>query len=371
MPPTVSQRALSTLAKRLHPQLPLTPRESQQLLSLLTSSFRSHLDREHPVHPADKAQQPTVRYTESQGHKPLSSAALASHHLDAVLSNPLFAVKPSQQPSQSAASHVLRDPMGWFLNEVAAGKATLSKVSLCLEILDRRTTDQTPQLHRGKTPGAIISNWLQSSGLDTSKDFLDMCIATLHAKRPTDTFISRLVTTLIADGEKKLLWKWFARPLQQGLSYSKATLFRKKLLMHMVHLETRQSLRQGLLTFERAHDMIEKHGQGHERLRSAGQILIQAIMSKPTDSIGHELYSSFQESTKLWLPSKWAEAVDSMLWLHHPKGASQDCSSSRSQLVLPHSQTPIRVNGVSSSSLAWALHDSCSKRNVTRMPRLS
>jgi len=325
MPSNVGHRALSTLAKKLHPQLPLTPRESQQLLNLLTTSFRSHLDREHPVHAADKAQQPIVRYTALEDHRPLyatSSAALASQHLDAVLSNPLFAVKPSRRNSESAASHVLKNPVGWFLNEIAAGTATSSKLALCLEILDRHTAGQTPRLHGDKTPGAIISEWFHSSGADTSKEFLDMCTATSQTRRP-DTFISRLVNVLISGGEKRLLWKWFAgRRLQGLMSQNNLYLFRKKLLLHMVRIEASQDLRQGLLTFERAHDITEKYDLTCDRLRPAGQFLVQTIMAKSTVSIGHNLYKSFQDSTKLWLPSKWAHAVDSMLWLHHPSGAS-------------------------------------------------
>lgn len=329
MPPSVGQRALGTLAKKLHPQLPLSPRESQQLLNLLTTSFRSHLDREHPVYVAEKAQQSVVRYSTNAGYEPLhaapaasavSSAALASQHLGAVLSNPLFAVKPSRRGSESSASHILRNPMRWFLNEIAAGTATLSKVSLCLEILDRHTAGQPLQLRGDKTPGAIISEWLQSSGLDMSKEFLDMCTTT--QTRQPDTFVSRLVTVLISGGEKRILWKWFGRPWNQGLSSAKSIMFRKKLLLQMVRSEASQDLRQRLLTFERAHDLTEKHGYPYETLRPAGQFLVQTVMVKSTESIGHDLYQSFQKSTKLWLPGKWAQAVDSMLWLHHPSGSS-------------------------------------------------
>ena len=322
MQPTVGQRALSTLAKKLHPQLPLTPRESQQLLNLLTTSFRSHLDCEHPVRTSDKAQRPIVPNTAAhQDHDALhatSSAALASQHIDAVLSNPLFAVKPSRRGAESAASQVLKDPMGWFLNQIATGNATLSKASMCLEMLERRTAGKTPQLHQGKAPGAIIGGWLRSSGLDTSKDFLEMCIVEPQTKRPSNTFISRLVTILMADGEKELLWKWFARLEHQSLSPSKVLLFRKQLLKHMVHAEVTQDLYRGLLLFERAQNMIEEHDKQHERLRSAGQYLVQAIMSKPTDSISHNLYKSFRRSAKLWVPGKWTQAVNSMLYLHHP-----------------------------------------------------
>ncbi|KAF2457701.1 hypothetical protein BDY21DRAFT_378828 [Lineolata rhizophorae] len=40
---------LKALRRALHPQLPLSPRQSQQLLAALTSSFRAHLDRHHPA----------------------------------------------------------------------------------------------------------------------------------------------------------------------------------------------------------------------------------------------------------------------------------------------------------------------------------
>ena len=86
MPPATAagQRALSTLANKLHPQLPLTPRESQQLLSLLTASFRRHLDREHPVHTAEVAHLHST-VPKAARHDPgtttsTSSAALASQH---------------------------------------------------------------------------------------------------------------------------------------------------------------------------------------------------------------------------------------------------------------------------------------------------
>ena len=49
-----ARRAFGSLASKIHPQLPLTPRESQQLLNLLTTSFRSHLDREHPTAPSER-----------------------------------------------------------------------------------------------------------------------------------------------------------------------------------------------------------------------------------------------------------------------------------------------------------------------------
>ncbi|KAF9697096.1 hypothetical protein EKO04_004731 [Ascochyta lentis] len=327
MPSTAGQRALSTLASKLHPQLPLTPRESRQLLTLLTTSFRTHLDREHPVHVTEKSHNLTrhnvVRHQDYNSSHATSSSALASQHIDAVLSNPLFAMKPSRRGSQSAASEILKDPIGWFLNQVAAGDATLSKASMCLGMLEKRTAEQPPQLHAGKAPGAIIGDWLRSSGLDSSKEFLDMCIAEPQTKRPSDTFFSRLVSLLIAHDKKPLVWKWYTRSWRSGVQPTKVLLFRKQLLKHMVHAEASQDIYRGIVLFRRACEMIgEQSEKSYEQLRPAGQYLVHAIMSRPTNTIGRDLYNSFRQSTRLWINSRWSQAVDSMLWLHHPTTAS-------------------------------------------------
>lgn len=330
MQSTAGQRALSTLAKKLHPQLPLTPRESQQLLSLLTTSFRTHLDREHPVYTTEKAHKPTTRTNAGTnvGHvtqsnpRATSSAALASQHIDAVLSNPLFAVKPSRRGSVSAASQVLSDPLSWFLNEIATGNATLSKAAMVLDILDRQPAPHTLQLHKGRTAGAVIGDWLQSSGLGASREFLDMCLVKPNVKRPK-TFIYRLVTILMADGKELLLWKWFSSHSSHGLSSAQVISFKKQLLKHMVVAEAQQELHRSIALFSRAHQMINEQPEKQwEELRPAGQYLVQAIMSKPTTSVDNDLYNFFRRSVRLWVPNKWAQAVDSMLCLHHPDKAS-------------------------------------------------
>lgn len=321
MPPAaaVGQRALSTLAKKLHPQLPLTPRESQQLLSLLTTSFRLHLDREHPVHTTEVAHSSVLKPAR---HDPgtgtgttvsTSSAALASQHLDAVLSNPLFAMKPARRGSQSGVLQALKDPTGWFLDEITSGSATLSKLSTCLDMIFRNDTAAQP--HHGKTPGAIIGGWLRSSGLDTSKEFLDMCVTHKY-------FLSRLVRLLLADGETRLLWKWFARTSYSDSSSRMALLFRMHLLRRMILVESLHHLPQSLLLFERARDICEEQRKGFVSLSLAGQELVKAIMSRPNLPISNEIYDTFRESVTLWAPGSWASVVDAIMWLHHPTGAS-------------------------------------------------
>ena len=319
MPPATAagQRALSTLANKLHPQLPLTPRESQQLLSLLTASFRRHLDREHPVHTAEVAHLHST-VPKAARHDPgtttsTSSAALASQHLDAVLSNPLFAMKPARRGSQYGVAQALKDPIGWFLDEITSGSATLSKLSTCLHIISR--SDTAAQPHQGKTPGSIIGGWLRSSGLDTSEEFLESCVA---SKFP----LSHLVRLLMADGETRLLWKWFARTSYPDSSLQWALRFRRQLLRQMVLAQARHDLPQSLLLFERARSICEEQGKGFKSLGLAGQELVQAILSRPNAPISTEVYDTFRGSVTLWCPGSWASAVDAMLWLHHPTGAS-------------------------------------------------
>ena len=275
---------------------------------------------------SEKSDNPTLH--KFVGHKnyesphAASSYALASQHMNAVLSNPLFAVKPLRGLG-GAVSAILRDPMDWFLHQIATGDATLSKASMCLDMLDKRTARQAHQLHKGKTHGAIIGDWLRSSGLDTSKEFFEMCIGSQQTKRPSDIFLSRLVTLLMADGKESLVWRWYTRHWYSGLNPTEALLFRRQLLKHMVHVKASRDLYRGILLFRKAYEMVgEQTLKSYEQLRPAGQYLVHAIMSSPTNTIDHSLYDSFIQSTRLWVNSKWAQAVDSMLWLHHPTTSS-------------------------------------------------
>ncbi|KAJ4407235.1 hypothetical protein N0V91_004118 [Didymella pomorum] len=327
MQSTVGQRALSTLAKKLHPQLPLTPRESQQLLNLLTTSFRTHLDREHPVYASEKAHKAVSRpdaghNAQSNPRHATSSAALASRHIETVLSNPLFAVKPSRRGSEFAASRVLNDPVTWFVDEIATGNAALSKAALVLDILDRQPAAQTSHVHKDKTAGAVIGDWLHSSGVYNSNAFLDMCLVKPNPKRP-QTFISRLVSAMMVDGKEALLWKWLSNRFSHEHSSTQAISFRKQLLKHMVVAAVSQDLHRSIELFNRAYQMVdEQPDKRWEELRPAGQYLVQAIMSKSTTSVDIDLYDFFRSNVRCWVPNKWAQAVNSMLCLHHPDKAS-------------------------------------------------
>lgn len=333
MQSATGKRVLSTLASKIHPQLPLSPRESQQLLSLLTQSFRAHLDREHPFHSSESSQRAPSRQlligsgkrSASPHRAATSSYASATQHLDSILNNPLFAVKPRRRGSESAAVDVLRDPVGWFINEIASGSATLQKAAICLEVLEKTTNESPAWLKDGVTPANVLSEWLRTSGLDTSRQFLDMCMTKSgHGSR----FLDRLVALQLAEGETSAPWRWFVRSNEQriketGLDVSRVTKFRQQLLEKMVSVEGSTSLNSGLATFMQAFRFTETAGyeSAYVVLRTAGGRLVNRIISSHDQTIDAELYQSFSSSSQRWLGG-WSRAVEAMLWLHHPVESS-------------------------------------------------
>jgi hypothetical protein len=330
MQSAASKRVLSTLAAKIHPQLPLSPRESQQLLNALTSSFRAHLDREHPLASTESTRsKPRRQVSVSNGqrspspHRATSSYA-ATRHIDSILNNPLFAVKPRRRGSESAAVDVLRDPIAWFINEIAAGSADLPKAAMCLEVLEKTTNEPPSWLKDGKTPATILTEWLRTSGLDTSKQFLETCVTKFgHGSR----FLDRLVALLHTEGETIALWRWFRSNEQRvkdtGLDVSKVATFRQQILAKMVSVEANAGLNNGLATFMQAFRLVEnaEHESAYGILRPAGGHLVNRVVSSTEQTFESELYQLFLVSSQRWLGT-WSRAVQSTLWLHHPSEPS-------------------------------------------------
>ena len=324
MQSTASKRVLSTLASKLHPQLPLSPRESQQLLTLLTTSFRAHLDREHPVPQNRHAQKPTGnngQRSPSTTRAP-SSYASATRHIDSILTNPLFAVKPRRRASDPAAVDVLRDPVGWFIDQIATGAATLPKAATCLDLLEI-APETSSRLYNGKSRAFVLAEWLRSSGLDKSREFVEL--QSSNKKQGfSNKALERLVTLLFAEGEAAAPWRWFIRSQEQRtkettLDAKQVATFRQHLLWKMVFTQANLGLDEGLAVFMQAFRMAEVDGldSSYTVLRPAGAHLVNRIIATPDQSIEPQLYQSFLVSSRRWL-GNWSQAVESMLWLHHP-----------------------------------------------------
>jgi hypothetical protein len=145
MQPSSAPRFRS-LASKIHPPLPLSHRESQQLLQVLTSSFQNHLDRNHPTSVTEEEDESRVNVkaspTAPTKHPLLrqSSHHLANHHIKSLLANPLFSTQPARQPvlgkGQSDATELRQlthDPLQWLQQHFASGSESLGRVRSALE----------------------------------------------------------------------------------------------------------------------------------------------------------------------------------------------------------------------------------------------
>lgn len=325
MQSAAGKRVLSTLAAKLHPQLPLTPRESQQLLTLLTTSFRTHLDKAHPIAHNRQASKSKPAGSSNGQRSPSPTRAPSSHasatkHIDSILTNPLFAVKPRRRTSDTAAVDVLRDPVGWFIDQIATGSATLPKVAMCLDLLEI-APETSSRLYNGKTRASVLAEWLRASGVDTSRDFVHS-----HPLNPAfpHKAMERLVNMLFAEGEAAAPWRWFIRPSEQRVketNFDAKTIatFRQQLLKNMVFTQSNRSLGEGLAVFMQALRMADVEGleASYAVLRPAGAHLVNRVMATPNHGLDLPTYQSFLLSSRQWL-GNWHQAVESMLWLHHP-----------------------------------------------------
>lgn len=246
---------------------------------------------------------------------------MATQHVDAILSNPLLAVRPRRRASDATALDIMRDPMGWFLNEIAMGAATLPKAEICLEMLDHgmQGTSGPP---RGNTPASVIVEWLRTSQLDASKEFVERIVT--KEGRPSK-FAARLLQLVASEGQMDAFWRWFTRPSAQrmketGLNYHSVILFKGQLLSAMVNAQTSANgnVADGLHTFMKALQATESSTETKlSHFGPAGARLVNTMTDSSEISVTPELYTSFLRSSRQ-LFGAWGVAVESMLWLHHP-----------------------------------------------------
>lgn len=118
-----------SLTSKIHPPLPRTPRASQQLLNLLSSSFRRQLDKEHPpIQPAET--------TDSSQNDKAYSASLpgpTDDHMRTILEHPLFTPPSYQVRDRSADQRIVACPLSVLDRALAAGTADFELFRQCIE----------------------------------------------------------------------------------------------------------------------------------------------------------------------------------------------------------------------------------------------
>lgn len=214
-------QGLKSWASALHPQLPLSRRESQRLLNALTSSFRRQLEDEHPPHEnsdarpqLDKTPDAGVRTDRSQGlHS--SSAAFADRHLQSVLTNPLLAHgKVAKKPDAATVTAELqknpkKDPIELLEEYQQRGHATVPIAVACLDSF-AKTLESLPEDER---KGAIAETgagkrtllWIWKNKVYNREDF-----------NANPRLADRMVYFIVQEGQDKYLWNWLNMDIAVG-----------------------------------------------------------------------------------------------------------------------------------------------------------
>ena len=199
---------LKSFASKLHPELPLSPRESNRLLTALTGSFRRQLDEAHP--PAKERAQPSATRRDDASTTPgphSSSAAIADRHLASVLTSSLFSdPRPPKLFSLANAKADLtnnpdRDPISLFEEWHKNGHATAQIASFCLQACNRSIAALSPTERRvalqRSLAGSRVLRCVQDSQLYHSDFFIN-----------DKGFCRDLVNSVTQEGAEEKLWAW-------------------------------------------------------------------------------------------------------------------------------------------------------------------
>lgn len=302
-----TQRAFSILASKIHPQLPLSKRESEQLLNLLTTSFRRQLDQEHPLDTPNHKMPQKRKATGPPANSQLSAQGLAGKHIGSILTNPLFAVKPTMPAAlkNGDAETVFKNPLAWFMSEIAGGTADLGKASTCLDLV--KGHDNPLKDSQGRGPGAVIAQWLT----DSRQPFLGDRI-----------FIKHLTRQLVREDREDVFWQWFKYPERlPEPEAAPAVHYRGHLLAAMV--AARVTLDKSL---SRATDLfltatgLRRKGPDTVLKRDlcyAGLLLCRHILSRRRGKLPLKQYDLFLEA--LWsVTFGWSQLFPALLQLQHP-----------------------------------------------------
>ena len=229
MKPTVGL-GWKSLVSKLHPPLPMSPKDSARLLKLLNASFKQQLNQQREAGLPDTEQH-------------------ADLHLRSILTNPLFNRRDSFRSRHGSGKtfgrvqDLLKRPMDYFIEEVATGSATIETATFCLQshynnCLASPDADVASAM-RASGAGTIVANWLWSSGLEESGDFfkhhhfmdllIDFSIAESHHDRVQHWLQSSHLLTHENPSPgayrnlKKLLFKYISSEVSTGKGLESAT----------------------------------------------------------------------------------------------------------------------------------------------------
>ncbi|KAI6805123.1 hypothetical protein KC332_g15118 [Hortaea werneckii] len=336
-------------ASKFHPQLPLTQRESNRLLTALTTSFRSHLDKAHPraaEEPSKLKDSGNGQVPRTSSHAIHSSAAFADKHLSSVLTDlagpsrrkPATTVSKVDQDFANAQMELQKnpatDPVQLLEDYEKDGNASVAIARLCLEqcekSLEGLAQDQKAHQIQQTQAGRRVLLWLWETGRYQQPEFVDDRV-----------FIDKLVPFLLKEGWESYLWEWIE--LDQTLAEGDNEYSGVKKMYHRYRWKGRllramvvhkledvgradQSADKALDTFFKAAELKLSSREPYLHflpLGHAGSALGRALMigtdwNLRTDPVR---YDRFTQCAKLFNQKGSPHGVrnSAQLWLHHPR----------------------------------------------------
>jgi hypothetical protein len=205
------------LAAKINNQAPLGPRESNRLLTALTSSFRKHLDEAHPVQSHDERRHSHAKgeSESSHRHEVQSSRALADFHMASVLTNPLLVKSartegvPKPEFDASTAAVELKNganPFDLLESYHAKSYGTIEVALACMKHFRRSIKDLTYEEQVANVTkeeaGRRVLSWLWNSNIMQSQAYVD----NLQVQ-------DGLVWLVMMEGHEDFLWQWLESDL--------------------------------------------------------------------------------------------------------------------------------------------------------------
>jgi len=336
-------QGLKDWASKLHPQLPLSQRESHRLLTALTGSFRAHLDEVHPHKAAEDAKHKVedAGVAKTSRHAMHSSAVLADKHLSSVLTNltnPGAKVKKADQNFANAQMELqknpAKDPISLLEEYHEKDAATVPIARLCLQVF-KKSLEGLSQAAQQKEiteveAGKRVLLWLWRSRQHQLVEFVD-----------DRTFIELLVSALMKESQEHYIWAWMEidQVLADEQNHYKGVQqmyhryrWKGRLLRAMVlnNLDSpyreRKSADAAVRTYLKACDMKASAPKNSHMeylpLGQAATAIYRALTNYTHEysSTNPELYDNLIDVVKLSQDKQvvYTDLQTAALWLHHP-----------------------------------------------------
>ncbi|KAK4620167.1 hypothetical protein CLAFUW4_11306 [Fulvia fulva] len=355
-------QGLKSLAAKIHPQLPLNTKESNRLLTALTSSFRKHLDEAHPTAARPRVEHANDASTrhggagEPQSHSLHSSAAHADRHLASVLTNPLLA-KGGQRFDYASAKRELienpaKDPIQLLEEYHERNAATVRIAEVCLEHFMSGLTNMSAELRKAhilkSEPGRRVALWLLQNKVYEAANYIDNTL-----------FQKLLVYFLHEEDKEQIVWDWISLDIRMPGSEGRTLRtklkqelhnyrWRGRLLCALIYVKLGLLENRGSLpaTNDRMHDALDvyfkacdlkllgRQRKDHFEWTPLGapavalhRQLIQLPRPHPRVDLDVNRYNRFRDAIPLFLegaPQIYFLAQYASLDLFHPRRQSPD-----------------------------------------------